>query len=139
MKIKSRLTVILSLILVICCFGSLITFASTSCPDKSSVYSNDTDHSVYGTASRSSLFTNKCFHGVTSISYDITNDNSKSLKVKLGRYWSGSTNCFYGIQSFTVSANGSNSGSFDDLDEDYYYFIEFCAPSDFSGTVCGNS
>ncbi len=110
---------------------------STSCPDTSDVYTNGTDYTVSGSASNSDLFTNKCFKGVSSIKYSITNNRSASLKVKLC-YYTSSGNVIYGTQSVTIPANGTTSASFTSLDSGKYYFIQFVAPSDFSGSVKGN-
>ncbi|MGC6178300.1 hypothetical protein [Lacrimispora sp. 38-1] len=110
---------------------------STSTPSKKSVYDIGDNYTVSGSASRSDLYTDKCFKGVTSISYSITNNSSKDLKVNLCSYtkW-GNVN--YGVKKVTIPANGKTSSSFSELSSSKYYFIEFAAPSDFKGTVCGN-
>lgn len=117
--------------------GSIIKPDSTSTPSKKSLYANGSDYTVDGSASRSSLYTNKCFKGVTEITYSITNNSSKSLKVSLCSYTKlGNVN--YGVKKVTIPANGTTSASFSNLSTSKYYFLQFAAPSDFSGTVCGN-
>ena len=112
-----------------------ISTNSTSMPDKSSIYNNNVDNPVYGTASSSSLYTNKCFYKVNSIRVRITNNNSKSLTIKLRKYIPiGQTS----VETATIPANCTVSYPFSGLSSSTYYFIEFCAPSDFSGYVQGN-
>lgn len=110
---------------------------STSTPSKDSLYDIGDDYTVSGSTSHSDLYTNKCFKGVTSISYSITNNRSGDLKVGLCRYtkWG---NVRYGIKKITIPSKGTTSSSFSQLSSSEYYFIEFSGPSDFSGTVCGN-
>jgi len=109
----------------------------TSTPSKSSLYTNGEKHSVSGSTAHSDLYTNKCFKGVTSISYNITNNRSGDLKVRLCCYtkWD---NVNYGIKTVTIPSKGTTSGSFSELSSTKYYFIEFSGPADFKGTVCGN-
>ncbi len=117
--------------------GSVITPDSTSCPDKGDLYTNGEDYSVSGSADHSDLYTNKCFKGVSSISFEITNNRSKSLTVNLCSYTAlGNVN--YGVQTIKIPANSTTSSKFSDLSRSKYYFLEFCDPSDFDGTVCGN-
>lgn len=112
-----------------------ISIDSIYMPDKSSVYPNGVDNYVHGAASGCSLYTNSCFYGVNSIRYRITNKSSDSLTIKLHKY------TFYGQiceQQETIPANCIESYSFTGLSSSSYYFIEFCAPSDFEGYVQGN-
>ena len=109
----------------------------TSTPSKSALYTIGDKHSVTGSATHSALYTNKCFKGVTSISYKITNNRSGDLKVRLCSY-TNSGNVNYGIKTITIPSKGTTSGSFSELSSTKYYFIEFSAPSNFNGTIYGN-
>lgn len=110
---------------------------STSVPDQDQIYKNGKSNDVEGSATHDSLYTSKCFKGVTSIDFSITNNRSSSQKVKLGKYTSLG-NCVYGIETITLSGNKTTISSFKNLSSSTYYFLEFPAPSDFSGTVTGN-
>ncbi|MDF2903291.1 MAG: hypothetical protein K0S25_929 [Bacillus sp. (in: firmicutes)] len=157
---KKRKSVITLVLMVMLCFSSITVLAatknigvsttlpningvgvikpdSTSVPDQDQIYKNGSSYDVNGSADNSNLYTNKCFKGVSSIDFSITNNRSGSLKVKLGRYTSLG-NCVYGIQTITVPGKSTTSSSFTDLSSGTYYFIQFPAPSDFSGTVTGN-
>lgn len=117
--------------------GNIIKPDSISTPSKKSLYDNGDNYTVSGSASSSSLYTNKCFKGVTKITYSITNNNSKNLKVSLCSYTNlGNVN--YGVKTVTIPAQGTTSASFTELSSSKYYFLQFAAPSDFKGTVCGN-
>lgn len=109
---------------------------SISMPSKSSLYTTGETYSVSGTASRSDLYTNNCFYGVSSIYSYTKNYSSKKLTVR-ARYYNIPGALYAG--SYTVSANGGTaSTTFSGLKSNKYYFLQFEAPSDFSGSVRGN-
>jgi hypothetical protein len=100
--------------------GSLIKLDSTSTPSKTSLYDNGDNHAVSGSASRSSPFTDKCFKGVTSITYSITNNSSGKLKVNLCSYTNlGNVN--YGVKTVTIPSKGTTSADFSELSSSKYF------------------
>lgn len=115
--------------------SGVISLKSTEMPDKSNLYTNGVDESVYGEASNQNLYSNYCFKGVTSISYAIHNARSHKLKVVLRRYTSIGQRS---VKTISISKECTQYGKFDDLNSSYYYFLDFYSPCDFDGSVKGN-
>ena len=115
--------------------GGGMSTDSASMPGKTNPYTNGTVHYVSGIASTSELFTDKCFNGVSSIYYEITNRGTEPLTITLYKW------TFWGPTSGETSkipVNGTQYYSFSGLNSGSYYFIQFDYPSNFSGTVLGN-
>jgi len=118
-------------------YSNQISPYSVSMPNKSNVYTNNSSQTVSGTASISTLYTNKCFKGVTSIGFLISNyRKDKDLSLNLRQY---NTIGNSSVSTKSIPRNGVGASSFTGLSTDKYYFIGFSAPSDFSGTVTGNT
>lgn len=115
--------------------GEISTYG-TGMPSEDDIYSNGSDNSVSGSANNQELYTNYCFYGVKSISYAIKNNYSSDIKIKLRRYNDIGQQL---VETKTISKKTTQYSTFSNLNSGYYYFIEFCAPTDFSGTVKGNS
>lgn len=84
-----------------------------------------------GVANASDLFTNKYFTGSSSVSIEVHNHHSKTLKYKL--YKKGK---FTAVETFTLKP-GKSQISARSLDSKGKYYIKFFAPSNFSGSVSG--
>lgn len=115
-----------------------ISMYDISKPPKDSVYPNNTQNNVYGETLGVPLYTNSCFYGVKKITGSIINDSSKDLKVTL-YYYLG----FAGIKSTkyaTISAGNKGTFSFEGLNLDTYYYLQFDGVElDFHGFVGGIS
>lgn len=105
-------------------------------PDKSNEYAFGQAHLIQGFAEGSTLYSNKCFHGVKTITMTIRNDSSEDLVVTLYKY--GFLNIERTVQKVTIPADGKGYyAAFENLDDDAHYYFSFSAPSDFRGYVTG--
>lgn len=113
-----------------------ISVYSTERPSKDNVYPNNTQNYVYGTTNGVPLYTNSCFHGVTKITGSIVNDYRTDLKITLRYYWGALD--MGTLSSQKVSAGDKGTFSFEGLDPNTYYFLEFDGKGmDFHGFVGG--
>lgn len=106
----------------------------TVMPDIYSIYENNVEHSIYGTAAHSTLYTDSCFYGVNKISKKITNNIADTLTVKLRFQRFIGTSLAY---TESIPGYAYRSSWWLDLEPEKYYYIEFSAPSNFSGTIEG--
>jgi len=108
-----------------------VSACGLSKPSKSSyVDLNEKALTFAGEAQGSTLYTNKCFTGKSTVSYSITNYCDTDLTVKIY-----ATSSLFATKTMTVEANSTLSGTIDGLDKDAYYYLKFSAPSDFSGSI----
>lgn len=84
-----------------------------------------------GEATHSTLFTNSCFTGKSSVDYSITNRYDRTLVVKVYSM----SNPFISVKTIKVEANTTATGTIDDLKADKKYYLSFAGPSDFTGKV----
>ena len=117
--------------------GDKISTRSVSMPSKSNLYTNGKQYTINGSAENDELYTNYCFHNVTSIYRSIKNNSSTTLKVQV-YYYTSLGNVRWG-ESISIPSGYTYSGTFSDLDSSKYYFLCFYAPCTFSGYVIGQN
>ncbi|MEG1312456.1 MAG: hypothetical protein RR942_08705 [Romboutsia sp.] len=100
-------------------------------PSSTSVQNlNSGQLSFSGSAEISTLYTNKCFTGKSTISYNIKSTSSKKLTAKIY-----TSNGLFASKTLTVNPSSSASGKITGLDSTKKYYISFSASSNFSGYV----
>lgn len=105
-------------------------------PDKSNQYAFGQAHKIYGYADISTLYSNSCFYGVKTITMTIRNDSDEDLVVKLCKY--GPFDIGLTELKVTVPPDGKTYyATFENLDDDVYYYFLFSDPCDFYGHVTG--
>lgn len=89
-----------------------------------------------GIADETSLYLNKGFTGVSSAKVVIHNYSSSTLTIKVRK----NTIFFPVVETHTISATDYN-GNFliSGLSKNAKYYLEFCAPCDFSGIISSAS
>lgn len=110
---------------------------STSTPDTSNTLNLSTygQYDFTGSANRSSLFTDYAFKGTDSVDYYVRNNNpNQRLIVKIKQHkWYGETT-YQTLVDMNSSALAGEGGNFK-IASDAIWYLEFLAPSDFSGYV----
>lgn len=88
-----------------------------------------------GSAQETSLYLNKGFTGVSSAKVVVSNNLSSNLTVKVRK----NAILFPVVETHTITGNNLN-GSFiiSGLNPNSKYYLEFCAPCDFSGNISNN-
>lgn len=88
-----------------------------------------------GAAEETSLYLNKGFTGVRSAKVVVSNYHSSTLTVKVRK----NAILFPVVETHTIVGNDYN-GSFiiSGLNPNSKYYLEFCAPCDFSGSISNN-
>lgn len=105
-------------------------------PDKSSQYAFGQAHKIWGYADISTLYSNSCFYGVKTITMTIKNNSDENLVVKLRKY--GPLDIGVTELKVTIPPDAKTYyATFENLDDDVYYYFSFSAPCDFEGHVTG--
>ncbi|MCI8593542.1 MAG: hypothetical protein HFI88_14660 [Lachnospiraceae bacterium] len=86
----------------------------------------------HGNAKESTLYTDKCFTGISRVLITVKNKNSSELVVRL---YEKETESSGSIRTIKVKANSSSSTKITGLSSKKHYYLSFKAPSWFEGNV----
>lgn len=135
MIMKRRVRILCVLLMsMILSLGMLSTtaFASISKPTDTWNLASSGAYSFSGTANVSTLYSNYYLTGASSVEISVTNYSSKNnLKVKLYK----KSAWFFSESSVTVPKSGKTTWTVTGLNSNTSYYLQFNAPSDFSGYI----
>lgn len=85
-----------------------------------------------GKANSVVLYTNKCFTGKSTISFEITNNSNSRLTVK---FYDTDNDWGWSFDSIVIEANSTSTGTRGGFKADHIYYMSFSYPCDGEGKV----